>query len=107
LIEVEQLEQPLGASRMPRCPFHWTNGSCREFVRGRCHLLGCHLTQPTISVSPTMPPKRKDRRQPHSELPFDFIARHVVSALRCVHENGATIARWPAPVLDVPGSAGD
>jgi len=51
--------------------------------------------------------QRQGRWQPYSEASLDFIARHVVGALRCVNENGAAIARWPGPVLDILRSAGN
>ncbi len=51
--------------------------------------------------------KRQLVRQTDAETTFNIFAACIVSPLRCVNENGTTIARWLGPVLDVLHPARD
>jgi hypothetical protein len=111
LIEVEQLQQRMGRVANAELPFPLDEGELSRVpqneppVRGRMPFAWMPLNATDDLGEPDNAPQQQDRRQPHSEVPFDFIARHVVSALRCVNENWATIARRPSPVLDIRCSA--
>ena len=113
VIEVEQLQQRKGRVSNAELPVprnERERGRVFEDERpvpGRVPFAWVKRHTTDYHGKPDDAAQRQGRWQPYSEASLDFIARHVVGALRCVNENGAAIARWPGPVLDILRSAGN